>query len=68
VEREANEGGGYPDLHKRGVALCYQIRCAIVHAGTHAVIFDSSPDGTTPFSAHLPELEGRFGFLGNQAV
>jgi hypothetical protein len=67
VKREADKKG-YGDLYKRGVAICYQVRCAIVHAG-YAVVFDRSPGAEEALSLHLPELERAVvHFLGIEAA
>jgi hypothetical protein len=67
VKREADKKQ-YADLYKRGVAICYQVRCAIVHAG-YAVVFDRSPGAEEALSLHLPELERAVvHFLGIETV
>jgi len=42
---------------KTGAALIYQTRCAIVHAGTKDMIFESFPDGDAAIEALLPHVE-----------
>ncbi len=67
LEREAKKRSTYQEAFKRGVALCYQTRCSIVHAGSHSVVFDKSPGGDTALLAFLPEMEKAAAqFLGIQ--
>lgn len=69
VDREAKRKNTYQENFKRGVAICYQIRCSIVHAGSHSVVFDKSPGGDAALLAHLPELEKAVAqFLGVQTT
>jgi hypothetical protein len=42
---------------QHGVLACYKIRCAIVHAGVSAPIFDSYPDGPACLEMVLPTFE-----------
>jgi hypothetical protein len=64
VEREAAKRG-FQASYKRGVAVCYQVRCAIVHAGSYSVMFDKTPGADYALVRHLPELERAvIGFLG----
>jgi hypothetical protein len=65
VDREASKKSNYPEPYKRGVAIYYQIRCAIVHAGSYSVMLDRTPGGDDALVAHLPEIESAvLGFLG----
>lgn len=69
VEREAKKKGSFPESYKRGVAVCYQIRCSIVHAGTHSVVFDKSPGAEAALTAQLTEIEKAAAkFLGIQTA
>jgi hypothetical protein len=68
VDREAKKQA-YSESFKRGVALCYQIRCSIVHAGGYSVVFDKSPGGNEALIAHLPEMDKAVAqFLGVQTA
>ena len=59
---QKNQGVG---RWKAGVVVCYKIRCAIVHAGLSAPIFDAYPDGSFLLEALLPSLESTaLSFLG----
>jgi hypothetical protein len=42
---------------KKGVAYAYKIRCAIVHAGQHDVVFDRFQDAEDGVRLLLPDLE-----------
>lgn len=42
---------------KKGVLVCYKIRCAIVHAGLSAPIFEMYPDADELLDLVLPSLE-----------
>lgn len=55
VKRES-EKRTVNEPYKKGVGICYQIRCAIVHAG-YAVIFDRSAGAEEALTLQLPELE-----------
>ena len=43
--------------HERGASLIYALRCAIVHAGTKDIIFESYPDGDTLLGGIIEDLE-----------
>jgi hypothetical protein len=70
IEKDINKTGRFnadtPDL-KKGVIVCYKIRCAIVHAGLSAPIFDSFGDASQFLQAILPSCEqAAMAFLGIQ--
>ena len=53
---------------QKGVLVCYKIRCAIVHAGVSAPIFDAFRDGAACLEALLPVCElAVLQFLGIKA-
>ncbi|TAA43180.1 hypothetical protein EAT51_05770 [Pseudoxanthomonas winnipegensis] len=43
--------------HEKGVAYCYKVRCAIVHAGQHDVVFDRFDDAEAGVNLLVPLLE-----------
>ena len=45
------------DKHAKGAALIYFLRCAIVHAGTKDIIFESYADGETLLSSIIEDVE-----------
>lgn len=42
---------------EKAVAMCYQVRCAIVHAGSAAPVFEKFPDAPALLEAVLPDFE-----------
>lgn len=42
---------------RKGVAYCYKVRCAIVHAGQHDVVFDRFPDAESGVQSLVPLFE-----------
>jgi hypothetical protein len=68
IEGAAKEKG-YVEAYKRGVALCYQVRCSIVHAGSYSVVFDRSKGADDALAAQMSELEKAvIEFLGIQTA
>ena len=54
---------------EKGVFVCYKIRCAIVHAGLSAPIFDAYSDGPELLEILLPTFESiALSFLGVSIV
>jgi hypothetical protein len=60
LEHSIQQGGQQTQTKNRwqaGVLVCYKIRCAIVHAGLSAPVYDVYPDGPALLEALLPTFE-----------